>query len=406
MKYFIFTYGCQMNRSDSEKIAASLQAQGHKPVRADSSAEALAKADLVVLNACSVRQSAIDRIYGKINQFAGKKIIIAGCLLEYDREKLTGKNVSFWHPNDYFRREPMRQNNFSAFVPVMTGCNNFCSYCVVPFTRGPEKSRPAQEIITEAKSLIKKGFKEIVLLGQNVNSYKDKKNNFPKLLERINDLPGNFWLNFITSHPKDMSDELIETMARCEKVTPYIHLPIQSGNNLILKKMNRRYTIAHYKKLIEKIRAVFRDNRPGFPPIAFSTDIIVGFPGETKKQFSDTVKLVREIKFDMIYFAQYSPRTGTAAAQMIDDVPRQEKMRRAQTLNKVLGQTALALNKKYIGQAINVLINETTGGCAMGKTITNKNIKIDSGGLKPGDLIKAEIISVNAWGLKGKLCQR
>ncbi len=382
MEYYIFTYGCQMNQSDSERIAASLQAQGHKPVRADSPAQALAKAGLIVLNVCSVRQSAVDRVYEKINRFSGKKIIVAGCLLEYDKKRLAAhRNVSFWHPNDYFDLPPIPQSQLSTFVPIMTGCNNFCSYCVVPYTRGREKSRPAEEILAEVKSLIKSGCKEIILLGQNVNSYKSSTDyglqttaikqkmavvgsrstvvDFPELLRLINILPGDFWLTFLTSHPKDMSDELIGTIARCQKITPAVHLPVQSGDNQILRKMNRHYTAAHYKKLIKKIRAAFKKYRSSgaknplegrakaalgaalarknnFPPVAISTDIIVGFPGETKKQFQNTVKLCREIKFDKAYIAKYSPRPGTAAAKLKDNISPEEKKRRWLILDKLI----------------------------------------------------------------------
>lgn len=312
-----------MNVSDSEKIASALRKNKHKPT-ADAK-----QAGLIVLNACSVRQSAIDRIYGQVQKFPDKKILITGCLLDYDKKRLAAhKNVSIWQPDDYFDLLPLRAGKSRAFVPIMTGCNNFCSYCVVPFTRGREKSRPAKKIIKEMKSLIKNGYKEVILVGQNVNSYKDKRTNFSKLLKKINDLPGNFRLNFLTSHPKDMSDELIETMARCQKLIKDMHLPIQSGDDQILKKMNRRYTIAHYRNLIKKIRQKM-------PDIKISTDIIVGFPGETKKQFQNTVKLCKQIQFDKAYIAKYSPRPGTAAAKLKDDIPSAEKTRRWRLLDYV-----------------------------------------------------------------------
>ena len=200
----------------------------------------------------------------------------------------------------------------------MTGCNNFCSYCAVPYTRGREKSRPANEIIKEVKKLIKNGYKEITLLGQNVNSYEF---GFPKLLQIISNIPGDFQIKFMTSHPKDMSDQLIKTIAENKKISKEIHLPVQSGDNTILKKMNRDYTIGHYKKLIKKIRKAI-------PKAIISTDIIVGFPGETKKQFENTVKLVKEMNFKQIYTARYSPRLGTKAAKLENDVPDNEKIKR------------------------------------------------------------------------------
>ena len=375
MKYFIITYGCQMNHSDSERIAAKLNNSGHKP------AKTAEQANLLVINACSVRQSAIHRVYAKINQIKNlsraksREIILAGCVLEADKKKLQGKFVEFWHPDKYFHACPVRKRNFprksasvphsSAFIPIMTGCNNFCSYCVVPYTRGQEKSRPADEIIKEVKLLIKKGHKEIMLLGQNVNSYKSafksssphlrggvpkgrrgveklkstppptpssseegRNVGFARLLHLTNDIPGNFTIKFMTSHPKDMSDELIHIIASCDKVSKEIHLPIQSGDNTILKKMNRKYTVARYKKLIKKIRQKM-------PAAIISTDVIVGFPDETKKQFQNTVKLFKEIKFNKAYIAMYSPRPGTTAYKLKDNVPQEEKKSRWKILDKI-----------------------------------------------------------------------
>ena len=311
-----------MNKSDSERIAAILERKKFKP------AKNAKTADLIVINACSVRQRAMDRVFAKVEQFKNKKIILAGCVLPADKKKLEGR-VEFWNPNGYFGGiASSRQSKFSAFVPIMTGCNNFCSYCVVPYTRGREKSRSAKEILKEMSDLIKKGYKEIILLGQNVNSFKSGKTDFPKLLKNLNEIPGNFWLSFLTSHPKDMSDELIETIACSKKIVPRVHLPAQSGSDKILKKMNRRYTAVHYKNLIKKIRTAFKKYRPNSPAVKISTDIIVGFPGETKKQFQNTFNFCKKINFSKAYIAQYSPRPGTLAFKMKDDVPRQEKERR------------------------------------------------------------------------------
>ncbi len=368
-KYWIQTYGCQMNESDSEKIASLLQQRGYKPVKANSSAEALAKADLIVFNMCSVRQPAVDRALAKINKYyKTKKIILAGCILPSDKKKLKNKVAEFWHPDKYFERLSKYQKKLIAFLPIMTGCDNFCTYCVVPYTRGREKSIPAELLLKKGKSLIKNGYKEIVLLGQNVNSYiskqetrdkrqgtRDKRQetgdkrqgtrdqeqviNFPKLLKKINDLKGNFRLNFITSHPKDMSDELIEVMAQCQKLTKELHLPLQSGDNQILKKMNRHYTAAHYKNLIKKIRQKM-------PAIKISTDIIVGFPGETGKQFANTIKLVKAVKFNKAYIARYSPRPGTAAFKLKDNVSPSEKKRRWQILDRLINQSHLSKKER------------------------------------------------------------
>ncbi len=333
MKYWIITFGCQMNRSDGERIASVLEKRGYRLACKEN------KADLIVINCCSVRQSAVNRAYAKINKyFKKKRVILTGCVLKEDKKKLKDKVSEFWHPDYYFECLPIHQSKFQAFVPIMTGCNNFCAYCVVPYTRGREKSRPAKKIIKEVKSLVEKGCKEIVLLGQNVNSYKYKIQdtkykikviNFANLLTMINDLHGNFRLSFLTSHPKDMSDELIETMAECQKLIKEIHLPVQSGDNEILKKMNRHYTTAQYKNLIKKIRKKI-------PGIKISTDIIVGFPGETKKQFQNTVKLAKEIKFEKAYIAKYSPRPGTLAFKLKNNVSSQEKKTRWQILEKLI----------------------------------------------------------------------
>jgi len=332
MNYYIITFGCQMNKSDSERIASVLEKRGYRPACKEN------KADLIVINMCSVRQSAVNRAYAKVNKyFEKKKIILTGCVLKEDKKKLKDKVSEFWHPDYYFECLPIHQSKFQAFVPIMTGCNNFCAYCVVPYTRGREKSRPAKEIIREIKSLVKKGYKEVILLGQNVNSYLSEQKtgnrkqliNFPRILEMVNEIPGDFRFNFLTSHPKDMSDELIETMAECQKLIKEIHLPVQSGDNEILKKMNRHYTTAQYKNLIKKIREKI-------PGIKISTDIIVGFPGETKKQFQNTVKLCKEAKFDKAYIAKYSPRPGTTAAKLKDNFSPQEKKTRWQILEKLI----------------------------------------------------------------------
>ena len=313
-----------MNKSDSERIISVLKKQGYLPALKE------AEADLILINVCSVRQSAVNRVYAKVNKYyKAKKIILTGCILKEDKKKLKDKVSEFWHPDYYFECLPIHQNKFQAFLPIMTGCNNFCAYCVVPHTRGREKSRKANDIIKEIKSLIKKDCKEIVLLGQNVNSYKDRNVNFPKLLKKINDIKGDFKLNFITSHPKDMSDELIKTMVECQKLTKQIHLPVQSGDNEILKKMNRHYTASHYKKLIKKIKQKI-------PGIKISTDIIVGFPGETKKQFQNTVKFAKEIKFEKAYVSKYSPRPGTLAAKLKDNVSPQEKKTRWKIIDKLI----------------------------------------------------------------------
>ncbi|MEK7166906.1 MAG: tRNA (N6-isopentenyl adenosine(37)-C2)-methylthiotransferase MiaB [Patescibacteria group bacterium] len=380
MFYKLITFGCQMNISDSERIATILKKMKYQPILDEN------KADLILVNACSVRQKAIDRIFGQMKNWQKLKkknprliIALTGCIVKKDKKKFENKidlifdikelpklktkiknlikdNIKIprcvQNDNiDYFHIKPEYSSKNVAYAPIMTGCNNFCSYCVVPYTRGREISRPFEEILKEIKNIIKKGYKEICLLGQNVNSYcsnvkcqmslptadlpkaeKPKlKINFPKLLKLISKMSGDFQISFFTSHPKDMSDELINVMAKCEKIKKELHLPIQSGDDEILKKMNRKYTVKDYLKLVQKIRKKI-------PNIFLSTDIIIGFPGETKKQFENTVKLCEKIKFNKAYISQYSPRPETIASKLNDDVSKQEKKIRWEILNELINE--------------------------------------------------------------------
>jgi tRNA-2-methylthio-N6-dimethylallyladenosine synthase len=358
MKYHIITFGCQMNKSDSERIVSLLEGIGYQPASKEN------EADLIVINMCSVRQSAVDRVYGKLNQISKIKnqnnkskfkVILTGCILPEDKKKLKDKvdfilNIKdlpnwpkFLSPNfyegrkygvkengDYFKISPKYQNNFLAYIPISTGCNNACSYCVVPFTRGPLICRHHKEILKEVKNLVQRGFKEIWLLGQNVNDYKSPNEvNFPQLIKMVDKIPGDFKFFFTSPHPKNFSDELIETLSKCKKFGKYLNLPVQSGDEEILKKMNRNYTPKEYKNLVKKIREKI-------PEIKLSTDVIVGFPGETKKQFQNTVKLFKEIKFDKAYIAKYSPRQRTTASRLKDNVPLAEKKQRERFLKSLL----------------------------------------------------------------------
>ncbi|MFH1551287.1 MAG: MiaB/RimO family radical SAM methylthiotransferase [bacterium] len=325
MKYEIITFGCQMNKSDSERIANKLEKEEYKLIKSNESA------DLMVINVCSIRQSAINRVFSRIQkirlQQPKTKIILTGCILEKDKKKFKEQVNDIWTQID-FKKEPKCESSQQAFIPIMTGCNNFCSYCVVPYTRGREKSQPAKKIIKQVRDLVKKGYDEIVLLGQNVNSYQDKNFDFPKLLKALDDIPGYFQIKFLTSHPKDMSDELIKVIAQSNKISKEIHLPVQSGDNQILKKMNRGYTVGHYKNLIKKIRKKI-------PNARISTDIIIGFPNETEKQFKNTVKLIKEIKFSQAYISSYSPRNQTSAAKLKDNITSDEKKKRKRILLQI-----------------------------------------------------------------------
>ena len=351
-----------MNKSDSERIATVLEKKGFQPASKEN------EANLIVVNMCSVRQSAVDRVYGKIRDFANLKsqnsklkTILTGCILKKDKKNFSKsfdyifniKDLVKWlnilKPyKNYLEIQSKYSNNFSAFVPISNGCNNFCSYCVVPYVRGPLVCRDHKGVLEEVKNVIKKGFKEVWLLGQNVNDYKSPINhesnsrifankleidsrviNFAKLLKMVNSIPSDFKFFFVSPHPKNFSDELIDTLAQCKKFGKYLNLPVQSGDNGILKKMNRNYTVKEYQRLVKKIRKKI-------PGIKLSTDIIVGFPGETKKQFENTVKLFKEIKFNMAYIAKYSPRPETAAFKLRDDVPLSEKKRREKILRELI----------------------------------------------------------------------
>ena len=391
-----------MNESDSERIAHMLKSANYK------SAPNINGADLVIVNMCSVRQSAVNRVYGLSEKLINIRknrpelqTILTGCILEKDRKKMKNKFDRIINIQDInhiinptsekhcLSVPHIYSSSSSAYVPIMTGCNNFCSYCVVPYTRGREHSRPVSEIISEIKKIVKKGYLEIILLGQNVNSYKDGQS-FPELLKTINDIPGKFWISFLTSHPKDFSDELIEVMTNSPKICPYIHLAVQSGDNQILEKMNRNYTIEQYKKIILKIRKKI-------PGINISTDIIVGFPGETKKQFAHTKKLMKKIKFDMAYIAQYSPRPKTKAFALKNDVSLKEKKRRNKVLNKILKKTALQKNQKYIGKKVEALVVNPKEA----KTKSFKRITLEKTAI-PGTFISCQITGAHTWGLIGR----
>jgi tRNA-2-methylthio-N6-dimethylallyladenosine synthase len=340
-----------MNESDSERLESLLQDAGYQAVSED-------QANLIIVNACSVRQKPIDRIWGKLRLWQKvnpeASIVLTGCLTEEDRKKfkeefdlvfaiddinsfiqLLGLEKSY---NDYFAVKPKYKYQDKAFVPIMTGCNNFCSYCVVPYTRGRERSREKNDIIKEIKGLLGNGYSKIVLLGQNVNSYQLSVENkikgeqdFVVLLKEILKLEGKFEVEFLTSHPKDMSEDLIELIGSSAKLSSWVHLPVQSGDNQILKEMNRNYTRENYLTLVAKLRGKVEDLR-------LTTDIIVGFPGETEEQFNNSLDLAQEVGFDKAYIAKYSSRPGTKAAELEDNVSDKEKRRRWQILDKMINQ--------------------------------------------------------------------
>ncbi|PIT97643.1 tRNA (N6-isopentenyl adenosine(37)-C2)-methylthiotransferase MiaB [Candidatus Berkelbacteria bacterium CG10_big_fil_rev_8_21_14_0_10_41_12] len=342
LNYWILTLGCQQNKYDSAKLEKVLKDLGFKKTGENS-------AQYIFVVACAVRQTAVDRLMGRINKWKGKEIFILGCVIEADKRKFKKSNIRVLDSFDkktlskILNRQSQTLRNDKPkthFLPIMNGCNNFCSYCAVPYTRGREISRPMNEIIKEAKQIIDAGHKEITLLGQNVNSYnqsekikdKSKKKDFATLLKKLNSLKGNFMVSFISNHPKDMTDDIIEAVATLPKIKKEIHLPLQSGSDKILKLMNRPYTIKQYLEIVDKIRKAN-------PKIKITTDVIVGFPGEDEKEFQDTLGVFKKVGYRMAYINKYSPRAGTAAYKLGDPISWKEKQRRWHKLNKILSFT-------------------------------------------------------------------
>lgn len=434
-KFYLMVFGCQMNKSDAERLGQILKNIGYQETSDEN------QADLIGVVACAVRQKAVDRIHGQVRNWQLIKekrpliTMLSGCVLERDRKMLRDKfdlfidikkldalaeQIQALAPEeklalpDFFDITPSYHSTYRAYVPIMTGCNKFCTYCAVPYTRGKEVSRPAESILEEIKHLLEHGYKEIVLLGQNVNSYgldnveisakggQTSGLKFPELLKKVDALGDNFWLKFLTSHPYDMSDELMAVMAEGKNINDYLHLPVQSGSDNMLKRMNRHYSIASYKELITKVRQVL-------PQTAVSTDIIVGFCGETEAEFQATKKLLQDLKYNMSYLSQYSQRSGTAAAKLYkDDVPKEVKKQRWQELNKILTKNSLAFNKTLLGQKRLALIDKVDkieGGYKnIGKLSNYVAVHVFSDKPLPvGEFINVKISKAQAWGVKAEV---
>lgn len=441
-----------MNKSDAERVASFLESIGFVQTFDEK------EANLICAQACSVRQSAVDRIKGRVDRWRAEQkrrpasnflmTALTGCVLPADRKifekqfdlvcetnhlrqelvqringlttvptkRLAGKNSVEITDDDFFALAPKYSSKFRSYIPIQTGCNNFCTYCAVPYTKGPEQYRPYTKIVQEVKNLVKQGYKEITLLGQNVNTYcdqvKSQKVQFADLLKLINDIHGDFWIRFISSNPWDMSDEIIKAVAECQKVCEYVHLPLQSGSDKILKKMNRRYSQKEYLTLVDKIRAQI-------PNVAVTCDIIVGFPCETEKDFLETAKVMEKVKFDMAYIARYSPRPGTVAARfMKDNVSTKEKKRRERELERILRQSALERNQEYVGREVEALVEKVKSNpptaekvksssqkskVLFGKTRTFKTVKLMSDRDLTGQIIKVKITKIREFGLEGEL---
>ena len=435
-KLYIETLGCQMNKSDSERIAGILSHFGY--VETDVEKDA----DLLIVNTCSIRQLSADKAYSLLGVW-GKwkkikpelKIAICGCVAQQDKEKIRQRapyvDLVFGTHNIYELPELIKrlendekicaitntpvvcdQNDFkiirkksvNAWIPIIEGCNNFCTYCVVPFTRGRERSRRPEEIIAEAKNIIKEGFKEITLLGQNVDSYgkdfKDENITLANLLRELNKIDGEFRIRFVTSYPSDITDDLIDAVEECDKVCKYFHIPMQSGNSHILQEMNRHYTKAQYYEIVSKIR-----NR--FPDVAITSDFIAGFPGETEEEFQDTLNAIDELELDYSNTAAYSPRVFTKAGKMVDKFLSEEvKYERLNRLNEKNREVCLKSNKKFVGKILNVLVESKTekDGKTMlnGRADNNKIVHFEDEIKNIGDFVNVKINRAQTWCLYGE----
>jgi tRNA-2-methylthio-N6-dimethylallyladenosine synthase len=422
-KIYIETYGCQMNLADTEIVQGVLKRNGYE-LTGDAE-----QADVVLINTCAIREHAEERIYGRLGAFRAIKkhkpnlvVGILGCMAERLRSKLIEEEriVDLIVGPDEYRRvpelidnaligekgiavrlsktetyddiEPYREDGISAWIAVMRGCDKFCTFCVVPFTRGRERSRPLQSVVNEVKALSERGFKEVNLLGQNVNSYRDGDYDFADLLAAVAKVDPTMRVRFTTSHPQDFSDKLIYTIAEHENICNYIHLPIQSGSNRILKLMNRTYTVEHYLERIEKARQVI-------PGVSFSTDIIAGFPTETEEDHKMTLDVLREVRYDGAFMFKYSARERTRAYEMGDDVPDEIKTRRLNEIIELQQKISYEINQSLIGKTVEVLVEDFSKKSKdfyMGRTDTNKIVILPKDGLNIGDYCLATIIRANS----------
>ncbi len=433
-KAFVHTYGCQGNVSDGERIKGMLKEIGFELT------ETLEEADLVLYNTCAVREHAEDRVFGNVGALKAYKkdkptlkIALCGCMMQQKHiaEKIrrsypyvdmvfgthvlhrlpelihncyaNGKKVFECPESDGVIAEPLpvhRDSSFRAWLPIMYGCNNFCSYCIVPYVRGRERSRRPDDIITEAKELVASGYKDITLLGQNVNSYgRGLENgcNFSELLRRFNDIEGDFTIRFMTSHPKDCTHELLDTMASCDKVAKHLHLPFQSGNNRVLTAMNRGYTREAYLDLLAYAYKVM-------PDLSVTSDVIVGFPGETYDEFLDTVSLVKQAEFTSMYTFIYSARQGTKAASMPDPVSRKDKGQWLQELLAVQEKIAGERTAKMQGKTYRVLCESVAkNGMIEGRTGGNIIIEFPADESVIGTFRDVKVTEALTWILKGEL---
>ena len=437
MKYYhIWSIGCQMNTADSRRMAEELEKLGYLPTKRAEDA------DIVVLNTCVVRQSAEDRVMGRLSSLKPLKkkrpqalITVMGCFVDdiptlkqhfpyvdaffkpSDVEGLL-EFVRNRHPTPRFTSRVSRFTPVSCYVPIIEGCNHFCTYCIVRLRRGRERSRPLDEIVEEVKRLVQRGAREVTLLGQNVDAYGHDLPGQPDLadlLTAIHEIEGLWRIRFLTSHPADMSERIIDAVASLPKVCEHIEIPVQSGDDAILKRMARGYTVEQFRRLVARIRQ-------RIPGVSLATDVIVGFPGETEEQFMNTYKLLKEIRFDAVHVAAYSPRPGTAASRLPDDVPQEEKERRRRIVEGLQEKIAGEINRQLLGETVEVLVEEKHKGKWKGRTRTHKLVffkdappltpptpalsKVEGlGGMKDwrGKLAQVRITWAGPWSMQGEL---
>jgi tRNA-2-methylthio-N6-dimethylallyladenosine synthase len=429
--YFIWTVGCQMNVADSNYVAAALKGRGY------SETDAIESADVVVLNSCVVRQAAEDRIVGKLGEVAQLKkkrpdlfLALTGCMVTEDQTTLRRRYPMvdlFFKPSavsDFLVGLPdnaapdlgeygvalalegllptAQAGSIASYIPIIYGCNKTCTYCIVPFRRGKERSRTIEDIATEVERLTEQGVREVTLLGQNVDTYGHDlpdRTDLAALLARLNDIESLWRIRFLTSHPKDLAQNLIEAVANLPKAMEHINLPVQSGDDEVIKRMKRRYTLRYYRDLIRRIR----DTIPG---VTLATDIIVGFPGETHDQFMHTLDLLQEIEFDKVHVAAYSPRPGTVAAGWPDDVSHDDKMMRLHAVENLQERIGRELNERHLGTEMEVLVEGAERGRWMGRTRGNKIVFFpldDPKTDRTGQLSLVKVEAAGPWSMQGSL---
>ena len=434
MKYSIYTMGCQLNENDSEKISGMMEEMKY------SNTNKIEEADCIIFNTCCVRENAEDKLFGKLGEvkkykeLKGTIIAICGCMMQEKHivEKIKksypfvdiifGTHTIHKLPEDLYTALcsnksivdildidgevieglPIKRNDKTkASVTIMNGCNNFCTYCIVPYVRGRERSRSPENIINEIEELAKKGYKEVTLLGQNVNSYKGNGNlgitKFSELLRAVNKINGIEKIRFISPHPKDFTDDVIEAIRDCDKVCKMIHLPLQSGSSEVLRKMNRKYTKEQYLNLVDKMKSTI-------PNLTLSTDIIVGFPEETEADFEDTLDVVNKVNFEQVFMFIYSRRVGTPADKMENQIPEEIKHKRFDRLKSLVESKIEENNKKYIGTIQDIIVegrSKTNNNMLTGRTDSNKVINFEGDDSLIGKAIKIKITSEHMWYLKG-----